>query len=171
VRVVLFQPDQAANFGACIRLCACLGAQLHFIEPTGFPLSDRTLKRVALDYGPACTLVRHDSWDAFAAGRCAAGGALLAVETGTATRYTAYGFAPDSWLLLGRETEGLPPDVLAACDAQMAIPMVAGARSLNMVTAAAMVLGEALRQTGGFAAPLALAGTAAETARQTGVAP
>lgn len=150
MRIVLFQPDQAANFGACIRLCACLGSELHFVEPTGFPLSDRTLKRVALDYGPACTVVRHDSWHAFVAARTAAGGALLAVETGPGTVYSQHTFSPGDWLLLGRETEGLPQAVLEACDAHLVIPMTAGARSLNLATATAIVLSEALRQTGGF---------------------
>lgn len=151
MRLVLFQPDQAANFGACIRLCACLASELHFVEPTGFPLSDKTLKRVALDYGPGCTVVRHDSWNAFVAARTAAGGALLAVETGPGTVYSDYAFSPGDWLLLGRETEGLPRTVLEACDAHLVIPMAAGARSLNLVTAAAIVLSEALRQTGGLA--------------------
>lgn len=152
MRLVLFQPDQAANFGACIRLCACLASELHFVEPTGFPLSDKTLKRVALDYGPACTVIRHDSWNAFVAARTAAGGALLAVETGQGTVYSDHAFSPGDWLLLGRETEGLPRTVLEACDAHLVIPMAAGARSLNLVTAAAIVLAESLRQTGGLPA-------------------
>jgi tRNA (cytidine/uridine-2'-O-)-methyltransferase len=145
--MVLFQPDQAANFGASLRLCACLGLELHFIEPTGFPLSDRTLKRVALDYGPQCAVERHDSWAAFAAQRQARGGALIAVETGSTHSHTSIRFAQDSWLLLGRETEGLPADVLAACDLHVSVPMEPGARSLNVVTTAAIVAGEALRQT------------------------
>jgi tRNA (cytidine/uridine-2'-O-)-methyltransferase len=147
VRIVLFQPDLAANFGASIRLCACLGAQLDYIEPAGFPLSDKVLKRVALDYGPQVSIVRHDSWAAFQAARAAQGSRLVAVETGCAQPHTGLSFRPDDLLLFGRETEGLPVDVLADCDEAVSIPMVPGARSLNLVTAAAIVMGEALRQT------------------------
>jgi tRNA (cytidine/uridine-2'-O-)-methyltransferase len=145
--MVLFQPDQAANFGASLRLCACLGVELHFIEPAGFPLSDRTLKRVSLDYGPQCQVERHESWAAFAAQRTARGGALIAVETGSSRSHTSMRYAADAWLLLGRETEGLPAEVLDACDSHISVPMQPGARSLNVVTTAAIVLGEALRQT------------------------
>jgi tRNA (cytidine/uridine-2'-O-)-methyltransferase len=147
VQLALYQPDIAANFGAAIRLSACLGAGLHFIEPCGFPLSDKVLKRVSLDYGGLVTPVRHMDFNRFCTAVHGIGGRIVAVETGQVTPLHAFTFLRGDVLLLGRETEGLPEPVLQRCDAAVSIPMAPGARSLNLVTAAAIAMGEAARQT------------------------
>ncbi len=147
MRLALFQPDIPQNLGGAIRLAACLGVALDVIEPCGFPLSDRSLKRAALDYGPACALQRHDSWTCFVtAGR----GRLVLFTTRAERSLYDFAFSDNDVLLFGRESAGVPEEVHAAADARLRIPIRPELRSLNVVTAAAMALGEALRQTGGL---------------------
>jgi tRNA (cytidine/uridine-2'-O-)-methyltransferase len=146
MRLALFQPDIPQNLGACIRLAACLGVPLDVIEPCGFPLSDRSLKRAALDYGDQAEVVRHDSWAAYLAARPQ--GRLVLLTTGGAERLDRFRFEAGDTLLLGRESAGAPDEVHAAADARVRIPI--RARSLNLATAAAIALAEALRQTGGW---------------------
>jgi tRNA (cytidine/uridine-2'-O-)-methyltransferase len=153
MRLALFQPDIPQNLGAAVRLCACLGVPLEVIEPCGFPLSDRSLKRAAMDYGAAAQVVRRDSWAAFQAGRPQ--GRLVLFTTRSAEPHHRFGFRADDVLLFGRESAGVPDEVHAAADARLFIPIRPETRSLNVVAAAAMALGEALRQTGGFPLPRA----------------
>jgi tRNA (cytidine/uridine-2'-O-)-methyltransferase len=153
MRLALFQPDIPQNLGAAVRLCACLGVGLDVIEPCAFPMSDRRLKRAALDYGPDAELQLHPSWAAFAAAQERAGGRLVLFTTRAALAYVEFAFAPGDTLLFGRESAGVPDEVHAAADARLVIPLRPGLRSLNVVTAAAMALGEALRQTRGFPHP------------------
>lgn len=153
MRVALFQPDIPGNAGAVIRLGACLGVGVDIIEPCGFVLSDARLRRSAMDYANLVQLARHSDFAAFNEQRRAAGHRLVLVETGSAMRHTAFAFAADDVLMLGRESVGTPAAVAAACDAVVTIPMHRQARSLNLAVAAAIVLGEALRQTNGFPAP------------------
>ncbi len=148
MRIALFEPDIPQNAGAIFRLAACLGVPVDVIEPCGFVLDDRRLKRVAMDYGALAEIVRHDSWRAFAEKR-APGRVVLLTTKGDAV-YSDFAFETSDTLLLGRESAGVPEAVHAAADARLIVPMAPGARSLNVVTAAAIVLGEALRQTGGF---------------------
>jgi tRNA (cytidine/uridine-2'-O-)-methyltransferase len=148
MRLALYQPDIPPNVGVLIRLGACLGIALDVIEPCGFPLSDRTLKRAALDYGRHADVRRHDSWSAYLRDR--APGRLVLLTTGADLVYTAFDFFLDDTLLLGRETAGVPADVHDRADARIKVPMRPGLRSLNVAVAAAMVLGEALRQTAAF---------------------
>ncbi|MDJ0684256.1 MAG: tRNA (cytidine(34)-2'-O)-methyltransferase [Alphaproteobacteria bacterium] len=150
MRLALFQPDIPQNTGAALRLAACLGVGADVIEPCGFVWSPDRMRRSGMDYLDKVDLVRHVNWDAFLAAKR---GRLLLLTTKGSVPYTAFAFAPDDILLLGRESVGAPPDVHAVADARLTIPMAPGLRSLNVVTAAAMVLGEALRQTGGFPAP------------------
>jgi tRNA (cytidine/uridine-2'-O-)-methyltransferase len=151
VRLALFQPDIAPNLGAAIRLTACLGIGLDVIEPCGFPLSDKTLKRASLDYGDKCDWRRHDSFAAFVVATQAGNSRIVLIETEGSVRLTNFVFAPDDVLMLGRESEGTPPDVIAACHACVRIPMAHGLRSLNVVTAGAIALTEAMRQTSRWA--------------------
>jgi tRNA (cytidine/uridine-2'-O-)-methyltransferase len=151
MRLALFQPDIPQNLGGAIRLAACLGIPLEVIEPCGFPLSDRSLKRAALDYGPAAVVGRHDSWAAFQRDRPP--GRLVLFTTRAAEPYHRFAFRPDDVLLFGRESAGVPEEVHAAADARLLIPLQPGTRSLNVVAAAAMACGEALRQLDGFAPP------------------
>jgi len=148
MRLALFQPDIPQNLGGAIRLAACLGVGLDVIEPCGFPLSDRALKRAAMDYAVQAEVERHDSWEAFRAAH--AGGRLVLFTTRAAEPLHRFEFRPDDVLLFGRESAGAPEEVHAAADARLAIPIRPETRSLNLVTAAAIALGEALRQTGGF---------------------
>ena len=135
-----------------MRLCACLGVGLDVIEPCGFPLGDRAVRRAAMDYAAQVEVRRHDSWAEYLAGP-SRGGRLLLLTTRGATLYTKVEYQADDTLLVGRESAGAPDEVHAAAEARLVVPMAAGARSLNVVVAAAVVLGEALRQTGGFHPP------------------
>lgn len=151
MRIALYEPDIPQNAGAIFRLAACLGVAVDVIEPCGFVLDDRRLRRVAMDYGAQAEIVRHSSWATYSATR-ENGRTVLLTTTGD-TPYTEFGFQPTDTLMVGRESAGVPDDVHEAADARLIVPMADGARSLNVVTAAAMALGEALRQTGGFAGP------------------
>ena len=144
VRLALFEPDIPQNAGTLLRLGACLDVGVDIIEPCGFLLTDRGLKRAGMDYLALASLRRHSSWDRFQAERPA--GRLVLLTTKAAQPFTGFAFAPDDTLLVGRESAGVPGAVHDAADARLLIPMRAGARSLNVAQAAAMVLGEALRQ-------------------------
>ncbi len=152
MRLALYEPDIPQNTGALIRLAACLGAGLELIEPCGFLLDDRRLDRAALDYRAACQLTRHASWAAFQAARREGRlpGRLVLLTTQARQAHCDFAFRGDDILLLGRESAGVPAAVHDAADARVAVPLRPGLRSLNLALAAAVVLGEALRQTGGF---------------------
>jgi tRNA (cytidine/uridine-2'-O-)-methyltransferase len=150
MRLALFEPDIPQNTGTILRLGACFGVAVEIIEPAGFVLNDRNLRRAAMDYADRVTLIRHESWRAFESGLRGGAPRLVLLTTAGNTAYTEFAFAPDDVLLLGRESAGVPAEVHAAADARLRIPMVPGLRSINVAVAAAMVLGEALRQTGGF---------------------
>ena len=145
MRLALFQPAIPQNVGACIRLSACFGVDLHVIEPTGFHFDDRAMKRAALDYGPLGHLTRHADWDAFQQDR--GPGRLILFTTKGATPLDAFTFQPDDTLLFGGETSGAPDHVHAAADARVVIPIRPEARSLNLSVSAGMALWEGLRQT------------------------
>jgi tRNA (cytidine/uridine-2'-O-)-methyltransferase len=150
LRLALYQPDIPPNTGTLLRTAACFGIGVDIIEPCGFPVSDKALKRAGMDYLALADVTRHMDWAAFAAWRQASGRRLILVETSGTRAHTEFAYMPTDILMLGRETLGTPDDVAATCDAMVRIPMVAGARSLNVAIAGAVVLGEALRQTGGY---------------------
>jgi tRNA (cytidine/uridine-2'-O-)-methyltransferase len=150
VRLALYQPDIPQNLGAAIRLCACLGVGLDVIEPCGFPLTDASLKRAALDYEDKARVARHASFKAFAEAPERQGGRLVLVETDGATSFQDYSFSTGDTLIFGRESTGSPGELYRAAQASVRVPMVRGLRSLNVVTAAAVVLTEAMRQTGAW---------------------
>ena len=150
LRLALFQPDIAPNTATILRLCACLGVEAHIIEPAGFPVSDRAFRRAGMDYLEQVALVRHVSWRAFEQWRAHQSLRLIILSTRAALSYVEYAFRPEDVLLFGRESAGAPEEVHEAADARLRIPMRPGLRSLNVAVAAAMVLGEALRQLGGF---------------------
>ncbi|MFN3523487.1 MAG: tRNA (cytidine(34)-2'-O)-methyltransferase [Phenylobacterium sp.] len=153
MRLALFQPDIPQNLGAALRLGACLGVPVDVIEPCGFPLSDPALRRAALDYGTKAETTRHSGWTAFLARPERQAGRLVLFTTRAASPLYGFSFEAGDTLLFGRESAGAPDEVHAAAQARLLIPLVPGARSLNVVTAAAIALGEALRQTGGFPNP------------------
>ncbi|ANL66710.1 tRNA (cytidine(34)-2'-O)-methyltransferase [Rhizobium phaseoli] len=146
-RLALYQPDIAGNTGTILRLAACLGFAVDLIEPAGFDVSDRNLKRSGMDYIAAAALTRHVSWDRFQAWRATTGRRLILASTKAADRYTDFTFRPDDILLLGRESAGVPDHVHERADARILIPMVEGQRSINVAVSAAMIVGEAMRQT------------------------
>lgn len=147
MRLALFQPDIPQNLGAALRLTACLAVSLDVIEPCAFPLTDKSLKRTALDYGEKSQVKRHDSWSAFLADDARNQGRLILFTTRGAAPYHRFAFEPGDTLLFGRESAGVPDEVHAAAQARLLIPLAPGLRSLNVITAAAMALGEGLRQT------------------------
>jgi tRNA (cytidine/uridine-2'-O-)-methyltransferase len=147
MRIALFQPDIPQNTGTILRLCACLNVEAHIIEPAGFPVSDRHFRRAGMDYLDQVTIMRHDCWSKFEQWRAAQGGRLVLFSTKAAQPYLDHHFAIDDILLFGRESAGVPDDVVAAADARLVIPIRPDLRSLNVAMAVAMALGEALRQT------------------------
>lgn len=152
MRLALYQPDIAQNTGTILRLAACLGVPVDVIGPTGFDMTDRALRRAGLDYLEHVELVRHQSFESFQAARPPAAGRLVLLSAHAEIPHTTFAFAPSDTLLLGRESAGAPERVHASADARIRIPIRPGLRSLNIAVAAALVLGEALRQTGGFPA-------------------
>jgi tRNA (cytidine/uridine-2'-O-)-methyltransferase len=149
MRLALFQPDIPQNTGNMMRLAACLGIGLDIIEPCGFVLDDRRLRRAGMDYCRDLDLRRHESWATFEKWRLgeAPPRRLIALTRSGERAYVDFAFVSGDILLVGRESAGLPDTVHDAADMRLAIPMAAGLRSLNVATAAAMVLGEAMRQT------------------------
>jgi len=150
MRIALYEPDIPQNTGTILRLAACLGVEAHIIEPAGFPTSDRAFRRAGMDYLDEVALVRHVSWAAFETWRAKQRLRLVVLSTRATLPYFDHAFRPDDILLFGRESAGVPDNVHAAADARLVIPMRPGLRSLNVALAAAIALGEALRQLGGF---------------------
>jgi len=149
MRLALFEPDIPQNAGAMIRLGACLGVGIDIIEPCGFLLDDRRLRRAGMDYLDLAEMRRHPSWQSF---RSTLPGRLVLLTTTGKTRYTDFAFDSSDTLLVGRESGGVPADVHQAADARLVVPMRPDVRSLNVALAAAIVLAEALRQTGSLPA-------------------
>jgi len=147
MQIALFQPDIPPNTGTILRLCACLDVTAHIIEPAGFAVSDRAFRRAGMDYLDQVTLIRHDSWETFDKWRRAADLRLVLFTTKGAVSYLDFHFFPSDILLFGRETVGVPDNVAAVADARLRIPIKPELRSLNVAMAAAMAVGEALRQT------------------------
>ena len=150
MRLALYQPDIPQNAGSLMRLGACLGVGIDVIEPCGFLLTDRNFRRAGMDYLKSADIRRHASWTRFREGLSASGGRLVLLTTRGAMAYADFAFQASDTLLVGRESAGVPDEVHAAADARLVIPLKPGLRSLNVAQAAAMVLGEALRQTGLF---------------------
>ncbi|ABD05909.1 tRNA/rRNA methyltransferase (SpoU) [Rhodopseudomonas palustris HaA2] len=147
MRIALYQPDIPQNTGTLLRFCACLNVEAHIIEPAGFPTSDRHFRRAGMDYLDQITIVRHDSWSKFEQWRKDADCRVILLTTKGVTPYLEQRYQSTDVLLLGRESAGVPDEVAAAADARIVIPMQPGFRSLNVAMAAALVVGEALRQT------------------------
>jgi len=152
MRIALYEPDIPQNLGSAIRLCACLDVALDIIEPCGFPLSDKAIKRAAMDYGQAAEVETHINFAAFHAKLKAekAPSRLILFTTKSAAPYTQFEFRPDDILLFGRESAGVPQDVHDLADHRLFIPISAQTRSINVINSAAMALGEALRQNAAF---------------------
>ncbi len=150
LELALYQPDFAQNAGAALRLGACLGVRVHIIHPTGFPFSLKALRRGGLDYIEQADFAEHDSFAHFDAWRRDSGRRLVLLTTKSSESAYDATFSTGDVLLIGRESAGVPDSVSDAAELRIRIPMRQGLRSLNMATAASLVVGEALRQTGGF---------------------
>ena len=145
MRLATYQPDIAPNLGSMIRLCACFGVSLDIIEPCGFPLSLKSLRRTAMDYADIADMTRHDSWETFQQNRPT--GRLVLLTTKADQHLWDFKFEPTDTLVMGRESAGVPEDVHNACDAHVKLPMFGAARLLNVAMTAGMAVSEALRQT------------------------
>ena len=148
LRLALYQPDIPQNTGTLLRMAACLGLAVEIIEPAGFDVSDRHLRRSGLDYLDHVAITRHRSWTAFSAWRAQEDIRLVLATTAGALPYTDLAFRDGDCILMGRESAGVPEAVHAAADARVVVPIRAGMRSLNVAVAAAMICGEAIRQVG-----------------------
>jgi tRNA (cytidine/uridine-2'-O-)-methyltransferase len=150
MRIALYEPDIPQNTGTILRLAACLGLEAHIIEPAGFPVTDRAFRRAGMDYLDQVTIVRHGSWAKFEDWRRRQRLALVLLTTAAERSFLDHIYADDCLLLFGRESAGVPKAVHEVADVRLRIPMRKGLRSLNVAMAAALVAGEALRQTEGF---------------------
>lgn len=145
--IVLVEPEIPANTGNIARTCAATGTYLHLVRPLGFLTDDKTLKRAGLDYWPAVKLEYHDSFEEVE--RQYAGSRFFFATTKASRIYTEYNFADGDFLVFGKETKGLSPAILQAHpDSLMRMPMGDAVRSLNLSNSAAIIVYEALRQTG-----------------------
>jgi tRNA (cytidine/uridine-2'-O-)-methyltransferase len=147
--IVLVEPEIPPNTGNVIRLAANTGCRLHLVEPLGFSMEDRQLKRAGLDYHEFASVKAHRDWQACRA--AFAGRRMFAFTTKGGRLYTEVAYAADDVLVFGAETRGLPGSILEQIPQQLRLPMRAGNRSLNLSNAVAVVVFEAWRQSG-FAA-------------------
>jgi tRNA (cytidine/uridine-2'-O-)-methyltransferase len=147
MRIALYQPDIAGNVGTILRLCACMGVPLDLIEPMGFAWGASAMKRAGMDYADAAHVTRHVDWDAF---RTSVDGRVVLATTNGSERLDRVRFEASDILLFGSEGAGAPDDVHARADLRVRVPMREGFRSLNVAISAAMMLGHALEQTGGW---------------------
>ncbi|MDI6027183.1 tRNA (cytidine(34)-2'-O)-methyltransferase [Corticibacterium sp. UT-5YL-CI-8] len=146
LHIALYQPDIAGNTGTILRMAACLGIGVDVVEPAGFDLSDRNLRRAGMDYLEMAALTRHIDYGRFQEWRLGESRRLVLLSTKATLPYTSFAFRSDDVILLGRESAGVPEEVHGSADERLLIPMPGGGRSLNVALSAAMVAGEALRQ-------------------------
>ena len=149
MRIALYQPDIPQNTGTILRLAACLGVEAHIVEPAGFPISDRAFRRAGMDYLDQVVIMRHASWAAFDTWRRAERLRLILFTTAASVSYLDHAYRSGDILMFGRESSGVPDAVHQAADARLLVPMRPGLRSINVAMAAAMAIGEAMRQTNG----------------------
>ena len=153
LNIVLHEPEIPANTGNIGRTCVATGTRLHLIEPMGFIINDKNLKRAGMDYLSIADYRRHASWDAFLSYRAEHAeeyGRIVLLSTHASKPYYDFSFQKNDVILMGRESAGVPEIVHQTADARLLIPMNKNARSINVALSAVMVVGEALRQTGLF---------------------
>jgi tRNA (cytidine/uridine-2'-O-)-methyltransferase len=150
MRLALFEPDIPQNAGTMVRLAHCLSVPVDIIEPCGFVLADKRLRRAGMDYLMRANVTRHDSWESYRQSRTGSDGRLVLLTTRGDVSHLEFSFAETDTIMVGRESAGVPDAVHDAVDGRVRIPMAPGERSLNVAIASAIVLSEALRQTGGF---------------------
>ncbi len=146
MKIALFQPDIPQNLGAMMRLCACMGTSLDIIEPCGFIWNERKIRQSAMDYFDKINITRHTNhnkfFDTYQGQR-----RIILMTTKADMSYFDFDFRDTDIIMAGRESSGVPQEVHDIVDARICIPMTGDFRSLNIVNATSMILGEALRQT------------------------
>lgn len=148
IQIALFQPEIPQNTGTLLRLGACMGVPVHIIEPTGFVLSDKRMRRSGMDYLDLACMHRHENWESFS--RETTSDRIVYLTPSTDTSFLDFQFKSGDILLLGSESSGIPSEIADTISHQVKIPMLQGRRSLNIAIACSMVLAEALRQTGSY---------------------
>ena len=146
MRIALFEPDIPQNTGNIFRLGACLGIPVDIIEPTGFIIDDKRLKRASMDYYSYLDLKKHLSWEKFYNWSIKNKYRLILLTTKSNISCYNYVFRPNDIILFGRESAGVPQSVHDSVDDRLKIPMVKGPRSINLSSSVAIVAGEMLRQ-------------------------
>lgn len=147
MRLALYEPDIPQNTGTLLRLAACFNLPVDIIEPCGFVFNDQKMRRAGMDYLNIVDCARHVNWERFWQNHK---GRVVLLTTKGSVSYVDFAFRSDDILLLGRESAGVPDEVHNAVDARVRIPMRRDTRSLNVAISGGIVLGEAIRQTGGF---------------------
>ena len=146
MRIALFEPDIPQNAGNIFRLGACLGVSIDIIEPAGFVIDDKRLKRASMDYYEYLTLTKHLSWEKFYEWSKENSYRLILLTTKSTKSYYDYKYQPNDIILFGRESAGVPDYVHETVDERLTIPMIKGPRSINLSSSVAIVAGEMLRQ-------------------------
>ena len=145
MKLVIFQPDIPQNTGAMVRTCSCFDIDIEIIHPSSFPLNDKLLKRTALDYGSSINITQHDSWEVFK-NKLDPEKRIILLSTKGKVAYTDFSFKSDDYLMVGRESAGVPENIHNEVDEVLTIPISKSSRSLNVSTAASIAFSEALRQ-------------------------
>ena len=146
MRIALFEPDIPQNAGNIFRLGACLGIPIDIIEPAGFIIDDKRLKRASMDYFDYLDLTKHLSWDKFKEWSKENSYRLILLTTKSQKSYFDYKFQSNDIILFGRESAGVPEYVHEKVDERLTIPMIKGPRSINLSSSVSIVAGEMIRQ-------------------------
>ena len=146
MRIALFEPDIPQNVGNIFRLGACLGIPIDVIEPTGFVIDDKRLKRASMDYYDYLDLTKHVSWEKFYELSKKNSYRLILLTTKSQKSYFEYKFQSNDIILFGRESAGVPDYVHETVDERLTIPMIKGPRSINLSSSVSIVAGEMIRQ-------------------------
>lgn len=146
ISIALYQPDIPQNTGSIMRLAACFGFTLHIIEPAGFLIDDKRLKRVAMDYVAYLELVRHESWNKFYSWSRTQSKRILLATTKASQSYLDVEYQPNDVIIFGRESSGVPDKVHDKSDVRIRIMMQNNIRSFNVSNSCAIIMSEAIRQ-------------------------
>ncbi len=150
IRIALYEPDIPQNTGTILRTAVCLGVGVDIIEPCGFVWDEKRMRRAGMDYLDVVDLRRYSSWKNYHENRPNVDGRLVLLTTRGSMSHMEFPFLPGDTLLLGRESAGVPDLVHDCVNARIFVPLTQGMRSLNVAVTGGIVLGEALRQIGGF---------------------
>ena len=145
MKLVIYQPDIPQNTGAMVRTCSCFDIDIEIIHPSSFPLDHKLLKRTAMDYGSLINITEHDSWESFKK-TLKPHKRIILLSTKGKISYTDFSFHNEDYLMVGRESAGVPDFIHNEANEVLTIPISKSSRSLNVSTAASIALSEAIRQ-------------------------